>query len=56
MNLAGLQSNKSDYVSGQYIGSELKRSAKLNVDPVLELKHIIGYSPDKCQNLKWSRF
>jgi len=21
----------------------------------MELKHIIGYSPDKCLNLKWSR-
>jgi len=21
----------------------------------MELKHIIGYSPDKCMNLKWSR-
>jgi len=34
----------------------LKRSPKLNQDPILELKHIIGYSPDKCLNLKWSRF
>jgi len=30
MNLAGLQSNKGDYVSGQYIGVDLKRSPKLN--------------------------
>lgn len=22
----------------------------------MELKHIIGYAPDKCLNLKWSRF
>jgi len=21
----------------------------------MELKHIIGYSPDKCLNIKWSR-
>lgn len=21
----------------------------------MELKHIIGYQPDKCMNLKWSR-
>jgi hypothetical protein len=21
----------------------------------MELRHIIGYSPDKCLNLKWSR-
>ena len=26
------------------------------MDPILELKHIIGYSPDKCLNLKWSRY
>ena len=56
MNLAGLQSNKTDYVGGSYIGVDLKRSPKLNQDPILELKHIIGYSPDKCLNLKWSRF
>lgn len=35
---------------------DLKRSPKLNQDPVMELKHIIGYSPDKCLNIKWSRF
>lgn len=55
MNLAGLQSTKSDYVSGSYSGLDLKRSPKLVNDPVLELKHIIGYSPDKCLGLKWSR-
>jgi hypothetical protein len=43
-------------VSGSYIGVDLKRSPKLNQDPILELKHIIGYSPDKCLNLKWSRY
>ena len=43
-------------MSGSYIGVDLKRSAKLNVDPVLELKHIIGYTPDKCLNLKWSKY
>lgn len=42
-------------MSGQYIGVDLKRSPKLNLDPVMELKHIIGYSPDKSLNLKWSR-
>ena len=56
MNLSGLQCNKQDYVCGQYIGVDLKRSPKLNQDPICELKHIIGYSPDKCLNLKWSRF
>ncbi len=53
--MAGLQSNKSDYVSGSYIGVDLKRSPKLNTDPILELKHIVGYSADKCLNLKWSK-
>jgi hypothetical protein len=24
-------------------------------DPIMELKHIIGYSPDKCLDLKWSK-
>jgi hypothetical protein len=43
-------------VSGSYIGVDLKRSPKLNVDPILELTHIIGYSPEKCLNLKWSKF
>ena len=56
MNLQGIQNKASDYVSGSYIGVDLKRSAKLNVDPILELKHIIGYSPDKCLNIKWSKF
>ncbi len=46
----------TDFVSvGSHIGQELKRSPKLQVDPVLELKHIIGYSGDRCQNLKWSK-
>jgi hypothetical protein len=56
MNLQGLQSNKTDYVSGQFIGTELKRSPKLRQDPVMELKHIIGYSPDRCPQIRWSRF
>ena len=42
-------------MSGHYSGIDMKRSAKLNMDPVLELKHIVGYSPDKCLNLKWSK-
>jgi WD40 repeat protein len=25
------------------------------MDPIMELKHIIGYSPSSCLNLKWSR-
>jgi hypothetical protein len=43
------------YSTGQYIGQELRRSPKLNLDPVMELKHVIGYSPDKCLNIKWSK-
>lgn len=35
---------------------DLKRSPKLNQDPILELKHVVGYSSDKCLNLKWSRY
>ena len=30
VNLEGLQNNRSDYVSGKYIGVDLKRSPKLN--------------------------
>ena len=37
------------------MGNDGKRSQKLNLDPIMELKHIIGYSPDKCLNIKWSR-
>lgn len=33
----------------------MKRSPKLQCDPVLDLKHIIGYSPDRCLSLKWSK-
>jgi hypothetical protein len=33
----------------------MNRSPKMNYDPIMELQHIIGYSPDKCLNLKWSK-
>jgi WD40 repeat protein len=46
---------KTDYKSGQFSGQELTRSHKLDKDPIMELKHIIGYQADKCLNLKWSR-
>jgi hypothetical protein len=36
-------SGRTDYRGGQYSGYELSRSHKLNKDPILELKHIIGY-------------
>ena len=45
----------SDYRGGQYSGYDLSRSHKLNKDPIMELKHIIGYQADKCMSLKWSR-
>ena len=54
VSLGGL--GKGEYVSGQYCGNEFKRSAKLSQDPIVELRHIIGYSPDRCLNLKWARF
>lgn len=45
------------FQTGQYVGEGNRRSAKLSLDPVLELKHVIGYSPnkDKGLNVKWSR-
>ena len=57
VNLGAL-SNKGEYVSGSYCGinQDFKRSPKLNQDPIIELRHIIGYSPDRCLNLRWSRF
>lgn len=42
----GQKSN--DYRTGQFSGYELSRSHKLNKDPIMELKHIIGYQSDKC--------
>ena len=45
------------FQTGQYVGEGNRRSAKLSLDPVLELKHVIGYSPNKEKglNVKWSR-
>ena len=45
----------NEYRSGQYSGYDLSRSHKLNKDPIMELKHIIGYQADKCMSMKWSR-
>lgn len=45
----------ADYRSGQYSGYDLSRSHKLNKDPIMELKHIIGYQADKCSSMKWSK-
>lgn len=50
LNLKGIT-----YTGGQHIGAEIHRSPKLNVDPIMELKHVIGYSPMSCLNIKWSR-
>ena len=50
VNIAGLQKDS------QYGAPDMKKSAKLSQNPIAELRHIIGYSPDKCLNLKWSRF
>ena len=33
---------------GMYNRVELDRSDRLNVDPIMELKHVIGYQSDKC--------
>jgi hypothetical protein len=59
VNLGSLgMKGDNSYSSGQYCGlsGDLRRSAKLNQDPIVELRHIIGYSPDRCLSLKWSRF
>lgn len=42
------------YATGQYVGQIHHRSPKLNLDPVMELKRIIGYTP-KPQSIKWSQ-
>ena len=53
---SNMRSKKStDYRGGQFSGYELSRSHKLNKDPIMELKHIIGYQADKCLNIKWSQ-
>lgn len=44
-----------EYKGGQYSGYELSRSHKLDKDPIMELKHIIGYQAEKCLNIKWSK-
>jgi len=38
-----------------YVGEQRPHNLKLNMDPIMELKHIIGYSPARCLSLKWSR-
>ena len=58
VNLGGFGKEGKEYSAGQYCGvpGDFKRSPKLAQDPIVELRHIIGYSPDRCLNLKWSRF
>ena len=38
-----------------FVGETRQINPKLNMDPIMELKHIIGYSPEKCINMKWSK-
>jgi WD40 repeat protein len=42
------------YQTGQYVGAKHGRSKKLELDPMMELEHVIGYSPN-MQSIKWSR-
>jgi len=35
---------------------DVKRSPKIACDPIMELRHVIGFSPAKCPSLKWSKF
>lgn len=55
LSLKGLNAD-GHYSNGHFIGETVKRSHKLKIDPIMELRHIIGYSPSKCLSLKWSRF
>lgn len=45
----------TDYRGGTITGIETQRSHKLNKDPIMELKHVIGYQADKCFDMKWSK-
>jgi WD40 repeat protein len=57
LNLRGLDSSYGSsrlYRPGQNIGCEVKWCPKIQNDPIMELKHIIGYTPDTCSSLKWS--
>lgn len=47
--------SRSEYRTGQFVGQQLAKSPKLQKEPVMELKHIIGYQPDKCKSMKWSK-
>ena len=51
----GFRSGESTYHAGQFVGADHRRCQKLLSDPVMELKHIIGYTPSKCSSLKWSQ-
>ena len=44
----------SAQMGGIFLSEQGKTNPKLIEDPIMELKHIIGYSPAKCMNLKWS--
>ena len=44
----------SEYRAGMFNGLEISRSPKFHTDPIFELKHIIGYQANKCQDIRWS--
>jgi hypothetical protein len=44
----------SEYRVGMFNGLEISRSPKFHTDPIFELKHIIGYQANKCQDIRWS--
>ena len=59
LNIQGLPSAHSNasnvYKAGMYVGEQRQMNSKFNMDPIMELRHIIGYSPSRCLSLKWSR-
>lgn len=60
MRAHGMPSSHSNistrpYQAGMYVGETRQINPKLNNDPIMELKHIIGYSPNQCRSLKWSK-
>ena len=48
LGMPSAHSNPSSrpYQAGMYIGETRQINPKLNMDPIMELKHIIGYSPE----------
>lgn len=56
LNLRGLPTSKSSHSHQAYMQGDVKRSPKIACDPIMELRHVIGFSPAKCPSLKWSKF